>query len=487
MTRTLTPVAFLAIAVGATFAPARGAAEAPAKVYVVVFNFASQPARLGEQLADSIRLRLRRHKEYEVLDRLTTADASGPLSADADQKKIIAILKDKLGMHVGIYGSVSRGGGVTAEVCMIRLKDPKPVTWKKTFSDDSERARGILVGKIAEAVRSSGEWKPPEYGDASEPAKWGPAVNINGGFETGHKGWDAADNATTFIEPGPPGRGKVLRIRTDVERDKWLAYRRKLRFGQASPANPPTLRRDTSYGSVAGLEGVHYRSHWIKAAPHQRYWLVADMKGKSAGIFFPKIFVKGFMDWSARADGLPEASLIERKMTAAQFAALPKARREALVAADARQHPERYRRECFRWYLACRNEEDVWKHYAAPFPPRGGLPDNVGWLQIQVYAYWPPGEFRFNDVNMYKDPRQKAPLKVEGARTPHFGKTSDIIERLDEMVAALKALQAKRKAALAAGDAAKLKECNRELQKLQEQIDAFKKAYKRFQLKDTKW
>ena len=77
----------------------------------------------------------------------------------------------------------------------------------------------------------------------------------------------------------------------------------------------------------------------------------------------------------------------------------------------------------FRWYLACRNEEDVWKHYAAPCPPRGGLPANVQWLQIQVYAYWPPGEFRFDNVSLYKDPAQKAPLPEEPMRTPNVPRT----------------------------------------------------------------
>jgi hypothetical protein len=401
------------------------------------------------------------------------------------------MLKEKLGMHVAVYGTVRRSGGnVTAEASMISLADPKakePKTWKKTFSDDTERARGELARMIVEAVRRSAEWRPPEYGDESEPTKWPPPLNRNGGFESGHVGWERPDNAVTFIEAGPSGRGRILRIRTDVERDKWLAYHRALMFGKASPTNPPVLRRDTSYGSLAGLEGVHYPSEWIKATPGQRYWLVADMKGKTAGIFFPKIFVKGFRSWAHRADGLPEVSLVERKMTAGQFAALPVDRQKRLVAEDARKHPKRYLRECFRWYLACRNEEDVWKHYAAPFPPRGGLPDNVEWLQIQVYAYWPPGTFRFDNVHLYKDPRQAAPLKVEGARTPHFGKTSDVIERLDEMIAAMKALNEKRKKALAAGNAADAKQCEQELEKLKKQIEAFKKHYKRFQRKDTKW
>ena len=62
--------------------------------------------------------------------------------------------------------------------------------------------------------------------------------------------------------------------------------------------------------------------------------------------------------------------MVERNLTPKAFAALSPARQQQLVAEDARKHPKRYLRECFRWYLACRNEENVWKHYAAPCPPR---------------------------------------------------------------------------------------------------------------------
>ncbi len=63
----------------------------------------------------------------------------------------------------------------------------------------------------------------------------------------------------------------------------------------------------------------------------------------------------------------------------------------------------------YRWYLICRSGGDDWTHAAAPFPRRGGLPAEVQWLQVQVYAYWPPGEYLFDNVWLYTDPRQQAP------------------------------------------------------------------------------
>lgn len=398
------------LAAGAAAKPK--AAATPKKIYVAIFDFASTPARRGQQLADSLRIMLRRHKEYEVIDRLTTREAAEKMPVTTDRKKVVALMTDELAVHVAIYGTIeARGGGMTARVRCIDLSDAKsPGGWTREFSDDTERARGILSTKIVETLRKEAQWVPPEYGDEDEPKKFGQPVNLNGRFEDGHKGWEHPDNVATFLEPGPAGRGKVLRIRTDLKRAPWMAYRRKLRFGQADPTRPPAIGPDSSYASVAGMEGVFYRGDWLDATTGQRYWLVADMKGKTAGIFFPKIFVKGYLDYTAHATALPETSLVERKMTPGQFADLPEAKQKALVADDVKRHPDRYRRECFRWYLACRNEENVWKHYAAPFPPRGGLPKNVRWMKIEVYAYWPPGNFTFDDVLMYKDPRQKAPL-----------------------------------------------------------------------------
>jgi hypothetical protein len=431
-------VALAAMVLAASVSCVFAADKASGKIYIAVIDFETLgPAKarpLGVQLADSVRLRLARHKGgaigvKEVIDKLTTREFSGPISVKTDSGKVSAILADKLAVNMGIYGTVrTSGAAVSAEVCCVNLIDPKkPIVWRKKFADSSQRARGVIAQKIVEAALGAKEWRPPEYGDEAEPGKFGRPLNVNGDFETpGAKGWDAPDNAGTFIQADPRGSGKVLRLQTDLERDKWYEYRRKLRLGLASPKNPPKLKTDKSYGSVAGLEGVHYRSIWIKAAPGHRYWLVADMKGRTEGIFFPKIFVKGYMEWAQHADALSELSLVELKLTPAKFAALGAAERKKLIKADAARHPERYRRECFRWYLACRNEEGSWKHYAAPFPPRGGLPKNVKWFQIQIYAYWPPGAYLFDNVHMYDDPRQKAPLAEVKARTKNFDRSEEL-------------------------------------------------------------
>jgi len=421
------PACCLLLAAAAAAPPPE--AKAPKVKFVVVFDFAcASDASLGRQLADSVRIRLRRHDGYKVIDRLSTSELTpaGGVSAKTPHAEIVRLLEERVGAHVAVLGVVRKAGrGVRAEVRCVDVAAGD--RWAKAFSDDTERARGVIARAIVEAVRGRQEWRPPEYGDEDEPDDFADPLNAAGDFEKAAAGWQRPDNVSMKIVPDPrPGRrGSVLRLFTDLDREAWLKYQRDIRMGRADPDDPPAIGTVANkYATVAGLEGVHFRSAWVGAEAGRRYWLVADMKGRTAGIFFPKIFVKGFADFSAVADALSEVSLKEMKLSPDDFAKLPPAKRKALIAADAKRHPQRYRREVYRWYLACRNEEDVWKHYAAPFPPRGGLPDNVRWLRIEVYAYWPPGAFLFDDVHLYADPRRTKPLPEARPRTPSYRKPS---------------------------------------------------------------
>ena len=418
------------------------------KIYVAVFDFVTigkahgnsqvlKDQTYGAQLADSVRLKLRKQaKHWEVIDRLTMAELSGDLGLKTKPATVREILSETLGAHIGVYGQVQKIGDIVrAEISCIDLrKTGDRILWTKVFSDDSQRARAVISNQIVEAVTGDKLWKPPEYGDETEPTQkqLGKPLNINGRFENGHKGWDAPDGVSTFVEAGPKDRGKILRVRTDLKRDPWLEYRKGLRTGKASRNNPPEIEADTSFGCVGGLEGVHFRSEWIKATPGGRYWLTADVMMKSAdtkGTVFPKVFVKGFRKTPHALDGLAESSLAELRLTPEEFAKLPKTKREEMIRSDAQKHPKRYLRECYRWYLACRGTKGQWTHADAPFPPRGGLPADVEWLQIQIYSYWPPGQYQWDNVLLYKDPNQKAPLKEVKPRTKNFGKTSDVVEK----------------------------------------------------------
>jgi hypothetical protein len=397
------------------------------KVYVAVFDFASPGGESGNaqvltdqtygaQLADAVRLKLRREgfsqKNLVVIDRLTTREAAESIDA-LTSRNVRTLMAEKLGAHVGLFGTVfSKNERVFAKINCIDLRKrraSKSPMWSKVFVSRGERARAELARQIVEAFLGNTLQKPVEYGDAPEPAreKLGEPLNVNGTFDDGAKGWDAPDNVSTFLIPGPEGRGKILRVRTDLAREPWLEYRKALRAGKADPANPPAVATDTSYNSVAGLEGVHVRGEWIKATPGKRYWLLADCRiSATEHKFKPKVFVKGFKTTPHAFDGLPESSLAEMNLSPEQFAALPEPKRKRLIEADAKKNPMRYVRECYRWYLPCNGKAGTWNHFAAPFPPRGGLPDDVEFLQIQVYSYWPPGEYLWDNVLLFEAPEK---------------------------------------------------------------------------------
>lgn len=386
------------------------------EAFVTVFDFVSADPVHGGKLADSVRLRLRRHKEYFVLDRLSSQDLSAPLPLTAPAEKAIRIATTGAGCDVAFYGSVTKlGDNVSAEIRCVDSRNPKKLQiWTKRFSDNTQRARGVIAMAIVEAFTGEAEWVPPQIGDEIEPKKFKRRpVNVNGDFERGHKGWDPPDNVATFIVKGPKGRGKILKVRTDVDRDAWIEYRRRLRMGKADPRKPPKIGR----GALGDMEGVHYRSDWIDAETGWRYWLLID--GKTAG--GAKIFMKGFVDWTKQADGLPESSLARLGLTPEKFAKMPEKKRKKLIAADARKNPKRYRRESYRWYLNFGSGS--WGHGAGPWPPRGGLPKNVQWFQIQIYSYSPPGEYLYDNCWVYKHPALKGPIPEEPARTKSFEKS----------------------------------------------------------------
>ena len=390
-------------------------AEAPASIRAIVLYF-NGPDGLELELSDSLRLKLRRQTGWEVVDRITTEDVIERTIDSVLPRTIAPTLMEFTGAQIAIYGDLERDGRtVTVTVSVLSAASSEGLQGPEThtFTDDTERWRSVITTRIVETIIGRELWRPPEVGDEAEPADFGEPLNLAGDFEDAFAGWQAPDNVGIIYEDGG------VRIRTDLEREPYLEYQRQLRLGEASADNPPEIATDTSYNSIGAVEGVHVRSLWIPATSGQRYWLVADVKGRAGSAFFPRIFVKGFLDAPELADGLHEASLREMELTDEAFAQLSEAEQQELIQRDVAEHPERYRRECYRWYLACRNLTGDWHHFAAPFPPRGGLPDNVQWLRIDIFCYWPPGEYAFDNVFLYVDPHQAPPLPEEAPRTPN--------------------------------------------------------------------
>ena len=384
--------------------PCLACAQEAAVRQVVVADFisADDDNASGATYADALRMKLGRLDAWDTVDAITASEAAGPLGSDAEQATLDALAADT-GASLAIAGDITHKGETVTVTLLIADIDTGLAT-QPSFSAEGERAKAIITRAIVEEISGLELWTPPTL-DEPEPEFTDP-LNTDADFESESTPWLFTDDLTTVIAAEEDveedsGRGKVLIIRTDYERAAWIAYCDALASGDVDPDTPTELPESTGYDSVGGIDGIHVRSDWIAATPGQRYWLTADMQG-AAGCN-ARIFIKGFEDVTEPV-GMTETALRERDMTPDDLSAMDADARADLLAAELAEHPERYRRECYRWYLRCENTSGDWEHFAAPFPPRGGLPETVAWLRIDIFAAWPAGEYRFDNVALYAQP-----------------------------------------------------------------------------------
>jgi len=224
----------------------------------------------------------------------------------------------------------------------------------------------------------------------------------NGGFEEGRywpQGWDPTDRLGIFwVAGGTKGR-RCIRLYTDLLDEQWVGWNdRVLKLVQQAaartsgkpqslPRNPvpaPPERQPTSppyYDTVAGIHGIHYRSARIPIKETAIYRVSVDMRRDGGGD--PMVFTKGFF----RQRGLW--------------------------------------RNAGRATLFMHNSNKQWQRWAYTLHPCrwkstiGGKPLRAEALQVQLYAYWPPGSYFFDNVRLdivgYEEPAKEE--QDEAART----------------------------------------------------------------------
>ncbi|MCK4284281.1 MAG: hypothetical protein KAX44_08190 [Candidatus Brocadiae bacterium] len=235
----------------------------------------------------------------------------------------------------------------------------------------------------------------------------------NGSFETGRywpHGWQATDGLTTFWGGGGTGGKRCLRIYTDVLDAQWKARETEVRAAvdyasRRTRGNPQSLPRNpipgaperipTSppyYDTVAGLHGVHYRSHYVTCKPGAIYRFSVDARTDAEGE--PKVFIKGFFDQKMKtADGY-----------------------------------QTVRRDAYRAPIFLDPCDDQWRRYARTFHPSrskstlDGKPVKTEHLQVQIYAYWKPGNYYFDNVLLdivgMEEPEEEKKAEEPGKAEP---------------------------------------------------------------------
>lgn len=182
----------------------------------------------------------------------------------------------------------------------------------------------------------------------------------NGSFEAGEvfaSHWERPNGLTVeFVVEG--GRGRIVRMDTQVERAQVLAW---LATFAADPTAPVPEKRRVSQGSFASVgafEGVALDSDLIDVAPGQNYKLSVDMRGAGPAV----AWIKGFM---------------------------PHPRRDMLV--DAYQTR----------LVADGIQATEWRTFTIGFNPTARTP-KVEKMKVRLYAYWPNGLYFFDNVRLEK-------------------------------------------------------------------------------------
>ena len=242
-----------------------------------------------------------------------------------------------------VWGSVTRAtrGWVIHVRGMDLNNSKKKLTWQINRSVVGKRETALACGEIVAQLSGFRKQigREPEVPLAKR--RKDPRKNLlpNGDFGEGRDSparWQRVENLTTFWgKDGNPGR--CLLVDTDVLESQALTWRKAIEKGadfRKAPKKHPT--RPPKYDTIGGTYGIHFISEPIRVKRGVVYRLTADVKGRMAGIFFPKLFIKGYASFDST-----------------NFAAQD--------------------REVYRMYLACRTETQgrEFENFTRTFLPNG--------------------------------------------------------------------------------------------------------------------
>lgn len=270
----------------------------------------------------------------------------------------------------------------------------------------------------------------------------GPNLLDNGSFEKGRHwpyNWDPVDGLGSFwVKEGTHGK-RCIRLYTDVLDTQWIEWNEKVmgkydrlkeqakKKGKAfsqyplpeAPAKIPT--HPPYYDTVGGIHGIHYRSRMVKVRPGAIYRVSLDARVSPCGT--PKVFTKGFRPERQRiiaTDGDKTFYLDSVKETDA--APAPRRRR-------GKKSEVRYielMRNTGRAPMSLHGCGKEWKRFARTFHPakwtttRDDKPIFTEYLQVQIYAYWPVGNYFFDNVKLeivgYDEPPETKKETADSAK-----------------------------------------------------------------------
>lgn len=247
---------------------------------------------------------------------------------------------------------------------------------------------------------------------------------LNHNFEQGKNGiplhWTKPDNLTVYWEKcGVKGYG--LRLDSDVYRSEWEEHRKH-------PDVPmkKTITKGTKYNTVGGTAGVAVYSRPIIVQPDGFYQIEYDVKGPGGE---PFLYVKGF--WKC---GPQDLHKMGGKMFFKPFRPGPSYSLMAMGTSGEEKrnaHPGDYI-QCFRRRLVARLEtKNEWRHFKTIMQFKADR--NIEVVLLELYAFWPPGDYYFDNVTMrqvsQKDAEKFEAWRKQMGKAANFGTPTENIKK----------------------------------------------------------
>lgn len=345
---------------------------------IVILNFRSDfdSGEVGGRVGYSLRSKLRRSERFVMPEELDIEDhdvaaAARPGVDDvATARETAAFFASTL----AVWGEVAK----PEDAYLIRARaldltgDGTVLALEKTAP--SPRQLALKCRELADEIAKhfTGEGYLEIYPSKSTEGwkRVGGNLVTNGDFERGAAvpgGWERVDGLCSFWESdGDGGHGRYIRMDSDVYLSQWKEWREAFDGGASASAAPEkTPTSGPKYNTVAGSYGVHLYSDPIKVKPGATYSIELDARGLQSGwLFFPKVFVKGYGEGGASF-------------------------------------------ELYRMYKAVKCDDPaIWQHFSRVFSPTGRTP-GVRTMKVMLFAYWPPGEYAFDNIEVYEVVRKE--------------------------------------------------------------------------------
>ncbi len=232
----------------------------------------------------------------------------------------------------------------------------------------------------------NGNFDDASPSDPAQPAHWQPVDNLVFHWAT---------------DPNAPRRGKVIKIDTDVTQKQayqwWVDRFIHGKPLETAPQKQPTV--EPKYDTIAGLDGGFFWSDWIEIKKGAAYKVYVDAKGPPAYVFLRGYVEKPVISFADECPSVQEQFRI--------------ARGQPLQ--DEKGRPIKYRLRYIYTTKFTVGGSDQWKTYSHTQPrhPTGReLTENVKYLRLCIYPYWPPAEYWFDNIRVIEvtpDPTQAKP------------------------------------------------------------------------------